>query len=204
MTRPPVRSERVFQRVWRRATRRLALSDHLVRVLARRGHPAVRLPAPIPIDDTPPELRPRSGRWGFVGRLTPQKGVDRFVRWVARAGVEGVVVGTGPMAAPLRQLAVKLGARVTFVGARSPGQIHALWPQLDLVVLAPRTYPDGSGAEGLGLALLEAAGRGVAAVGCRTGGVVEAVGPGLILPDPDDDDRAVATIVDWWTPERGP
>jgi glycosyltransferase involved in cell wall biosynthesis len=41
------------------------------------------------------------------------------------------------------------------------------------------------GAEGLGLCLLEAAAQGAIPIGWRIGGVAEAVGPGILLDDPD-------------------
>jgi glycosyltransferase involved in cell wall biosynthesis len=52
--------------------------------------------------------------------------------------------------------------------------------------LLPRVDPHGMGAEGLGLVLLEAAMMGIPSIGCRTGGVPEAVGPGLLLDNPDN------------------
>ncbi len=52
-------------------------------------------------------------------------------------------------------------------------------------MLTPQTDGAGLGAEGLGLVLLEAASLGVPAIGCDVGGVSEAIGPGLILEDPD-------------------
>ncbi|MEM6926241.1 MAG: glycosyltransferase, partial [Myxococcota bacterium] len=114
VTRPPLRSGATFRRVWARAARRLALSHHLVRALAARGIEAEPLPAPVPIRSEQPRPRPARDRWGFLGRLTPHKGVDRFLRWVATAGVEGVVVGDGPARAEAMALAHRLGARVTF------------------------------------------------------------------------------------------
>ncbi|MEO0604609.1 MAG: glycosyltransferase family 4 protein [Myxococcota bacterium] len=203
VTRPPVRSPATFRRVWAAAGRGLALSEHLVRTLAARGVDTAPLPAPIPIRPASPPPGPARERWGFVGRLTPHKGVDRFLRWVEVAGVEGVVVGDGPIRDEAMALARRLGIRVTFTGFLSPDELARLWDELDLVVLAPRPYPDGSGAEGLGLVLLEAAGQGVPAIGCATGGVPEAVGAGLVVPTPDDAAGTVRAIRDWWTPERG-
>jgi len=40
----------------------------------------------------------------------------------------------------------------------------------------------------LGLTLLESAAQGTPCIGCTTGGIPEAVGPGLLLPDPDKPD----------------
>ena len=71
------------------------------------------------------------------------------------------------------------------------------------VILTPQTDDAGLGAEGLGLVLLEAASMGVPVIGCNTGGVSEAVGPGLILEDPDHPDGE--QINQWLTDSgRGP
>ena len=58
----------------------------------------------------------------------------------------------------------------------------------------PRPDADGSGAEGFGLSLVEAASLGVVPVGCRTGGVPEAVGAGIVLEDPDAIPRFIEAI----------
>jgi len=75
---------------------------------------------------------------------------------------------------------------------------------LALAVLLPRADADGSGAEGFGLCLAEAAGLGVPAVGARTGGVPEAVGPGLVVDDPDDLDRSLGAVRSFLDRRPGP
>lgn len=197
LTRPPV-SARALRRVMERARHRWAVS----RWLAERGAAEV---LPAPVDPRPgPRRRPeRPWRWGLLGRATPLKGGDRFVRLVAEAGVEGVVAGDGPELPRWRALAERLGARVRFLGHLPREALPAVLDGLDVALLLPRPAADGGGEEGLGLALLEAAASGVAVVGCRTGGVPEATGPGLLLEDPDDAPASVAKILAWWTPDRG-
>ena len=58
-------------------------------------------------------------------------------------------------------------------------------------------------ASGAVLVLLEAASVGLPVVGCATGGVEEAVGPGLLLSWPDDPVRSAEEVRAWWSPERG-
>lgn len=201
VTRPPRRPE-AFGRVWAAARGRHALSAFLAGALRERGIEAGVLPAPV--DAAPAPIRATArGRYGLVARATPLKGGDRFVRLVAAAGVQGVIVGDGPELGAWRRLAERLGAEVTFTGALPAEQVAAVLRTLELVCLLPRAHADGSGAEGLGLALIEAAAQGVPAVGCATGGVPEAVGPGLILDDPDDPGASAEAIARWWTPERG-
>lgn len=200
LTRPP-RDPAAFRRVWDGATGRWVMSRFLATHLP---YDDVRvLPAPIPLAAAP--ATPGDGRrWALVARATPLKGGDRFVRWVAAAHAEGVVVGDGPALAGWKALAASLGARIRFLGARSPVETADVLAGVDLVVHVPRTDDDGGGAEGFGLALVEAAGLGVPTVGCRTGGVPDAVGPGLIVDDPDDVGGSVDAVCRFWTPARGP
>ena len=187
-----------FARACRRAERRFVVSQFLRDVLRSRGFDADVLPAPV--DVLPPVARPSTGRWAMVGRATPLKGGDRFVRLCAKAGVPGVVYGDGPALSSWKAAAP---ANVTFRGSVPREQLLGELSRYDLVFLLPRTEPDGSGAEGFGLALVEAAARGVAGVGCRTGGVPDAVGAGLVLDDPDDVDASLAAVQAWYTPSRG-
>lgn len=205
LTRPPA-DPRGFRRVCRNAERRWTMSAYLARLLEGRGFRAD--PLPIPVDVAPPSERSLPGRpehWGFVGRATALKGGDRFVRLVAAAGVHGTVIGDGPALDAWRGLARRLGAadRLEFTGRLPHGEVLRRLADLDLALLLPRAGPDGAGAEGLGLALIEAAAAGVATVGCCTGGVPEAVGGGLLLEDPDDVPASLSAIEGWWTPERG-
>ncbi|MEQ1571729.1 MAG: glycosyltransferase, partial [Myxococcota bacterium] len=70
--------------------------------------------------------------------------------------------------------------------------------------LVPRVDRDGTGAEGFGFTLVEAMAHGVPAVGCATGGVPEAVGPGLVVSDPDDPARCVREIRGFLATDPGP
>jgi glycosyltransferase involved in cell wall biosynthesis len=199
LTRPPV-DPRGLERVLRAATRRWAVSRFLAEELARRGFPAHVLPAPV---DAAPEGPPRSElrRIGLLARATPLKGGDRFVSLVRALGIEGLVIGDGPELSRWRELAADLPIR--FTGAVPRARAMEELATVDLAVLLPRTNPDASGAEGLGLALIEASALGIPVVGCRTGGVPEAVGPGLLLDHPDDLAESAAAIRAWWRPERG-
>jgi glycosyltransferase involved in cell wall biosynthesis len=192
VTRPP-RDRAAFDRVWSRAGRRFALS----RFLAHHVDGEV-LPAPIPVADRP---RERGEGWVLVARATPLKGGDRFVRWVEEAGVPGIVVGDGPELPRWRRLA---GPRVEFRGACSAADTLAIVRGAELAVLVPRADVDGTGAEGFGFALVEAMGQGVPAAGCRTGGVPEAVGPGLVVTDPDDAGRSVVEVRAFLGTDPGP
>jgi glycosyltransferase involved in cell wall biosynthesis len=139
----------------------------------------------------------------MVARATPLKGGERFVRIVAAAGKRGIIVGDGPALSRWKGLAESVGAEVRFTGAVSHSRAMAHIASMEVLLLLPRTHEDGSGAEGAGLVLLEAASLGVPGVGCRTGGVPEALGPGLILEDPDDAAASAVAIRAWISPDRG-
>lgn len=163
----------------------LPVSEFLSSELARLGActPVRVLPMPLPVDVPP---APRAPSLLCVARLTPNKGVDRAVRLAARLGLPIDVVGDGPEREDLVKRLDHHGLR--WRGALSRAEIARI--PAAAAVLLPRRSTDGLGAEGLGLVLLEAAARGLPAIGCHTGGVPEAVGPGLVLIDPDDPGQA--------------
>ena len=205
LTRPP-RRPAAFERVARGA-RLWTVSAYLQGVLDARGFAGDVLPAPIR-DPGPPEetLHPPGPprRWVMLGRATPLKGGDRFVRMVAAAGALGTVIGDGPELPAWRALAVELGARVEFTGRLAHDEALVAMREHDVAVLVPRADANGSGAEGFGLAAVEAAVAGLPTVGCRTGGVPEAIGPeGLLLDDPDDPAASVDQVLHWWRSNRG-
>lgn len=133
---------------------------------------------------------------GFVGRLSPEKGPEVFVRAAMllrtrRPEAHAVLVGEGPMEDELRDLAQRLGAadRLHFLGLR--GDMPSVYSQLDLLALC-------SHSEAMPLALMEAMSCGVAAVATRVGGVPEIVEHGqtgwLVAPGDFDD---IAAKCDW-------
>ena len=182
-TRPnPIESVCRGARVW-------AVSEFLVRVLAERSIQATWIPSPIEPED--PVGDPR-GPWVMVARATPLKGGDRFVRIVREAGVHGIVVGDGPALVGWKQLATEIGADVQFLGALDRESTRSVLEGAACSMLLSRADRDGSGAEGLGLVLLEARARGVLAVGSDVGGIPEAAD--LVLTDADNPARSVTEV----------
>ena len=185
LTRLPAPSP-AFRRAIGAATALLPVSGFLASELGRLGAPTERarvLPMPLPLPDAP---GPRGEALLCVARLTPLKGVERAIGLARRMGRPLVVVGEGPELARLRAAAE--GTATTFLGRLSREDIQGI--PAAAALLLPRADADGSGAEGLGLTLIEAAARGLPAIGCDTGGVREAVGVGLVIARPDDPDAA--------------
>jgi glycosyltransferase involved in cell wall biosynthesis len=130
---------------------------------------------------------------GFVGRLSPEKGPDLFVRMAAQLAVSHphvafVLVGDGPMRGRLEEQSRLLGmaGRIHFAGERH--DVLALLPSLAALVVP-------SHAEGMPLALMEGMAAGVAVVATSVGGIPELVRhaqTGLLVAPGDAGDLAVA------------
>jgi len=110
---------------------------------------------------------------GFVGRLSPEKAPDLFVRMAARVAARHpraafVVIGDGPMRERVESDARVLGVadRIHFTGERH--DVLALLPSLAALVVP-------SHAEGMPLALMEGMAAGVPVVATSVGGVPELV-----------------------------
>jgi glycosyltransferase involved in cell wall biosynthesis len=157
------------------ADRLLPVSDYLGGLL--QGRPYHRLPYPIRLE-APVE---RGEALLTVARLVPQKAIHRVLELGQHLGRPVRVVGDGPLRADLERYAQKLDVPVTFFGALAPEKIP--WAGSWALALLSEAHPDGSGAEGLGLVLLEAAARGLPTLGSRVGGIPEAAW--YTFPDPN-------------------
>jgi len=153
------------------------LGEELVRLgCIQPGDPRLRV-LPMPLDVEPTPSPSRSGDLICVARPSPRKRIDRAVQIAHVTGRTLHLIG--PTEGPTGTVAH---------GALSRSETLHLIAKSEAIVLTPGTNENGLGGEGLGLVLLEAAARGVPAIGCSTGGVPEALGPGLLLGDPDAPD----------------
>jgi glycosyltransferase involved in cell wall biosynthesis len=131
---------------------------------------------------------------GVVGRLSPEKGVDVFLRaahLLVQRGVafSAVVAGDGPERQKLELLrnALDLGGHVRFIGAVTA--VQALYRHLDLLVIPSRS-------EGLPNVLLEALRADVPVVATRVGAipeVLEGTRAGMMISPGDP--RALADAI---------
>jgi len=129
-----------------------------------------------------------------ISRLSPEKGIDVFVRALAllapTAQVSAVVVGDGDELEPLKQQARELGveAWMAFVGYAADAV--RLLPTFDLVVIPSRT-------EGLSLVAVEACAAGRPIIASAIGGLLELVHDGengwLV---PVEDEKALAKAIE--------
>jgi glycosyltransferase involved in cell wall biosynthesis len=110
---------------------------------------------------------------GAVARLDRSKGLDILLEAAAQTTREVrelrlLLAGDGPERPRLEELADDLGLRPRTVFTGPAADVRDALGALDLFVAPSRT-------EGLGLALLEAQGAGVAVLGARVGGIPEVV-----------------------------
>jgi len=112
----------------------------------------------------------------FLGRLSPEKGVDYLLRaWklVQAKGRKLTIAGEGPEAPKLKILAKELGLRdVAFVGFLNSDQQRALWAQTAFSVI-PSIW-----SEPFGFIFLEAWAQGRTFVASRLGAMAEVVKEG--------------------------
>lgn len=116
-----------------------------------------------------------------VGRLDSDKGQDSLLRamaWVRRDDVAIVFVGDGPDRPKLEALAAELGLTgcVRFTGRVSDADRAELLGACDVFVLPSRSIARW---EGFGIVYLEAGYFGKPVIGCKTGGVGEAILEGV-------------------------
>jgi glycosyltransferase involved in cell wall biosynthesis len=195
-----VPSRVLLRQRWRLYDRIVAISEEIARVLARAGVPSEKLvcvPSAVDIARfahpvshaelcTTLGFAPDARVIGVVAQLIESKGHADLLRALpaviaAEPGTRLACFGRGPLEARLRHQAAALGIadRVVFAGFRA--DLPRLLGALDLVV-HPAT------AEGLGVALLEAAAARRPIVATAAGGVPEIVRDGetgLLVPPRD-------------------
>jgi glycosyltransferase involved in cell wall biosynthesis len=168
----------------------IALTKFQKSVLVRGGLPERRIcvkPNCYPGSPQPAPWAEREDTAVFLGRISPEKGIDMLVeawiRWGA-AAPKLQVIGGGPDLERLRRR-VPASSRVVFVGMKPADEAHALLSRAKLLIV-PSTW-----FEGFPLVLCEAFAFGVPVAASRLGTfeeLVEAPGVGrLFLPnDPED------------------
>ena len=133
---------------------------------------------------------------GFVGRLSPEKGPDMFLRMAlgvheASPQTRFMVVGDGPMLAQLQGFVAQfeLGEHVHFAGTQH--DMPAVMGELDLLVSA-------SHSEAMPLALMEAMASGLPVVATRVGGIPDLIQQGVTgwLVHPGDYEGLATRVVE--------
>ncbi|WP_244475728.1 glycosyltransferase [Methylobacterium sp. Leaf466] len=148
----------------------------------------VHIPNFVDVDDFTPSHLPGEG-FLYVGRLSPEKGLDTLIRAAAKAGQRVALVGSGAMEPHLRSLAAETGGDVHFLGYLTGEGLHDAIRSSRAVVLASTWYENGP------ISLMEAYALGRPVIGTRIGGIPEMIREdvtGLIVPPNDADALAAA------------
>ena len=133
---------------------------------------------------------------GFVGRMSPEKAPDVFVRMASLLDgllpeTHFVMVGEGPLLSELRALVndLRLSDRIHFAGLQS--DMPMVYHSLELLVSASTT-------EGMPFALMEGMAAGLATVATPVGGVPEIVEVGTtgLLVEPGEPRRLAQAVAE--------
>ena len=145
-----------------------------------------------------------------VARLIKHKGQDHLIKSLPKIlkkfpNAHYLMVGDGPDKEYLEDLAfyqLNLGENVTFAGAISYENVVACYYECDIFAMISRQYKNA--VEGFGIAFLEAAYAGKAAVGGDSGGIPDAVEHNHtgILVDPNDLNEIATAIIDLFQNEN--
>lgn len=127
----------------------------------------------------PPRPRDRPFTFGYLGRISPEKGLDVLLKASRRLPADGwrLVVGGAAPSSTAPEQALGEGLPVEFAGFVKP---KAFFEGVDVLVV-PSLW-----AEPLGRTVLEAYRVGVPVIGSDTGGVAELVGDPEWLAPPGD------------------
>jgi glycosyltransferase involved in cell wall biosynthesis len=198
---------RLFQtlqcRSLRRASAVIAVSGPLARELARRGVPRDRIrviPNGYGTDGTRLDAavaRERLGalpgvvHLGWVGRVSPEKGLDVLVealRHLDDLTLTVSVIGDGRSRPELERRAVSASATGRLRWHGSVPDAGSLFPAFDLFVLSSRT-------EGTPMVLFEAMAAGVPIVATAVGGVPDVLSDKEAVLVPAEDPHALAEAI---------
>jgi len=116
---------------------------------------------------------------GYIGRIAPEKQVERFAALRGIPGVRFVIVGDGPSVPSVRRALA--GMPVTWLGRLSGDELTTAWAALDVFV---HTGDE----ETFGQTVQEAQASGVAVIAPRSGGPIDLIREGVsgMLYEPGD------------------
>lgn len=150
-------------------------------LIIRGGYPADRVRV-IPNFCDLPDAPPRQGVGeyvGYIGRISPEKGLDVLIDAARRTGLPTKIVGDPSL---MPELQTKLPAGVQFVGKLNRQQVDAFLQGVRVLVVPSVWY------EVFGLVCIEALSRGIPVIASNIGGlpeVVEHEKTGLLTPAGD-------------------
>jgi glycosyltransferase involved in cell wall biosynthesis len=195
------------RRCFERAAFALPVSVSVADVLREKGYRGPLEVLPLGID-TRRWRRSGAGREsgtpltvGYIGRLSPEKGVDTLLEALARVAnrdVRAVIAGDGPDRARLEELASRLGldSRIRWSGYIPHDRAVDFYGETDVSVVPSRTTPGWK--EQFGRVVIESLSCEVPVVGSDSGelaSLIPATGGGWTFPEGDAEQ--LAERLDW-------
>lgn len=131
----------------------------------------VHIPNSIDVDSMP--LHGPSGRtFVYLGRLVPEKGVATLIKAAALAHQPLRIIGTGSEETALRELAVRMGGDVEFLGYLNGAALRTALSSARAVVVPSEWY------ENAPISVMEAGAMGLPVIGADIGGIPELIRAG--------------------------
>ena len=185
----------------------IALTKFQRQMFIRAGLPADRIHLKPHFYDAAPTPVPwssRANRVAFVGRISPEKGLDTLLHAWSRWGAEApelVVAGDGPQGPSLARWLEENGPieRVKMLGALSFEDAQKLIATCKLLVVPSRVF------EGFPMVIREAFALGVPVCASEIGSLRDLIRPGYngVLFPPGDPEALLNTIRRVWADQEG-
>ena len=138
-----------------------------------------------PVQATRIEPQPEPGRdFVYIGRLSPEKGLDCLIEAVRRSGVTLTLAGEGPLEPLIRQAVAQSSGRIRWLGRLEADRVQALVGGARAIVVPSQWY------ENAPLSVLEAFAAAKPVIATRIGGLPEMVThgrTGWLVPVADPD-----------------
>ncbi len=181
-------------RTWEKVDLYIALTEFARQKFIAGGLPPHKIIVKPNFVAPDPGIGAHSGNYAlYVGRLSPEKGLETLLKAWERVGrkVPLKLVGDGPLAEDVRQAARQMPG-VEWLGRRDPEEVYNLIGEAALLVFPSEWY------ETFGRVIIEAFAKGTPAVASDIGAIAELVHHGrtglLFRPgDPED----LAAKVEW-------
>jgi glycosyltransferase involved in cell wall biosynthesis len=137
-------------------------------LLVKAGYPADRVRVIYNFCDLPdaPPRRHAGSYIGYLGRISPEKGIDVLIEAARRTGISTKIAGDP---SPMPELQNNLPANVEFVGKLSRQQVDGFLDGVRALVVPSVWY------EVFGLVCVEALSRGIPVIASDIGGLPEVV-----------------------------
>lgn len=158
----------------KRVDRFIAVTNFARQKYIECGLPADRISIkPNFIDPLPPLGTGASNRALFVGRLSPEKGIDLLLKAWADPSCSLAIdfVGDGPLQENVIN-AAKTNPKIQYLGSKTPAQVLDIMSEARFIIVPSVWY------EGLPRTIVESLGVGTPVLAAEIGGLTELVRPG--------------------------